>query len=332
MIVAKTPFRISFFGGGSDFPAWYNEHEGAVLSSTINKYCYITCRHLPGFFDYKHRFTYSEIESVNKPEEVQHPVIRAMLERYDIQRGLEVSYNADLPARSGLGSSSAFTAGLLNAIHALNEGRRLCKRELLARTLELEHNILHENSGSQDQVAAVYGGLNFIKFAANDEIKVEKAIIPRKNLEELQDSLLLVFTGIQRMAEGIEADKLSSMNAHKVNYRTIHQMAIDAYSLLQSPNFTLTAFGELLNTAWKNKKELSKLVTNSYIDEICQAGLDAGAVGTKVLGAGGGGFVLFVVPQELKQKVRQKLQGLIDIPVKFETAGSSIVLYEPEGI
>ena len=331
MIVSKTPFRISFFGGGSDFPLFYNENGGAVLSTTINKYGYINCRFLPNFFEYKHHFTYSKIESVNNTNEIQHPVIKAVLERYPLERGLEIGYNADLPARSGLGSSSAFTAGLLNTLHAL-QGKMVTKSELLRQTLEIEHKILNEHSGSQDQTAAVFGGFNFIQFTKEGEILPQKVIAPSDNIKQLEDSILLIFTGIQRFAENIEKDKIKQLEKKKSHYVTMHQMAIDAYALLQSDNFSLNAFSDLLNESWRVKQDLSNKVSNDYILEIQKVGLSAGALGAKILGAGGGGFILFLVNPEKRQQVIEKLKPLIHIPVKFERSGTSIVIYEPDGI
>jgi D-glycero-alpha-D-manno-heptose-7-phosphate kinase len=331
MIVSKTPFRISFFGGGSDFPLFYNENGGAVLSTTINKYAYINCRYLPNFFNYKYHLTYSIIERVNHTSEIQHPVFKAVLEKHQLKQGLEVSYNADLPARSGLGSSSAFTAGLLNTLHAL-QGKMVAKPELLRQTLEIEHKILKENSGSQDQTAAVFGGFNFIQFTKDGEIIPQKVIAPGDNIKQLEDSILLIFTGIQRFAENIEKDKIAQLEKKKSHYVTMHQMAMDAYSLLQSENFSLNEFSDLLNESWRVKQDLSNKVSNDYILEIQKAGLAAGALGTKILGAGGGGFILFLVNPEKRHQIIEKLKPLIHIPVKFEKSGSSIVVYEPDGL
>lgn len=331
MIVSKTPFRISFFGGGSDFPQWYNENGGAVLSTTINKYAYINCRYLPSFFEYKHRLTYSTIESVTHTSEIQHPVIKAVFEKYGVEEGLEIGYNADLPARSGLGSSSSFTAGLLNALHAL-KGIKLTKKELLDLTLEIEHDVLRENSGSQDQTAAAYGGFNFIQFSQERGIIVEKVIAPDENLKKLEDSILLVFTGIQRFADNIEEDKIAQIKSKKAYYATMQQMAIEAYAQLQSTNFSIVEFGKLLNESWKIKQNLSDKVSNNHIVKIHDAGMAAGALGSKLLGAGGGGFVLFLVDQDKRQRVIDKLSPLINIPIKFDHTGSSIVIYEPNGI
>lgn len=331
MIISKTPLRISFFGGGSDFPQFYTKFGGAVLSTTINKYCYINCRFLPSFFDYKHRFTYSRIESVNHTSEIQHPVIKAVLEKYGNEQGLEIGYNSDLPARSGLGSSSSFTVGLLNALHALR-GKKLTNKELLNQTLEIEHTLLNESSGAQDQTAAVYGGFNFINFTKDNQIIPEKVIAPKANIKKLEDSILLIFTGIQRYANDIEKDKIAQLANKKADYLSMYQMAVSAYSQLQSENFSVSEFGELLNDAWKIKQELSQKVSNDRILEIHEVGMSAGALGSKILGAGGGGFILFLVDPEYRHQVIRKLMPLIEIPIKFENSGSSIVVYEPSGL
>ena len=254
-----------------------------------------------------------------------------MLEKYGIKEGLEIGYNADLPARSGLGSSSSFTAGLLNALHAL-KGIKLTKRELLVKTLEIEHDVMQENSGSQDQAAAAYGGFNFIQFSQESGINVQKVIAPDVNLKKIEDSVLLVFTGIQRFANNIEEDKIAQIKSKKSYYTTMHQMAIDAYAQLQSTNFSIVEFGKLLSESWKIKQNLSDKVSNSQVGLIHEAGMSAGALGAKLLGAGGGGFVLFLVEPDQRQQIIDKLSPLIHIPIKFDKTGSSIVIYEPDGI
>jgi D-glycero-alpha-D-manno-heptose-7-phosphate kinase len=330
MIVSKTPFRISFFGGGSDYPAWYLENGGAVISTTIDKYCFISCRPLPKFFDHNHRIVYSIIESVKNINEIQHPSVREVLNWKRIKTGLEIHHDGDLPARSGLGSSSAFTVGLLNALEAL-EGKIISKKDLAKNAIHIEQNIINENVGSQDQVATSYGGLNKIKFNNDNSFNVEKIIIHPQRYKELDDNLLLFFTGTTRFASTIAEEQIKNIKNTSNQINEMVEMVDHSISILRN-NDSIDEFGKLLNKSWVLKKTLSTKISNNLIDNIYETALSNGALGGKLLGAGGGGFILFYVPKKKQKAVRQALDKLNNVPFNFDNQGSSIVLYEPNGL
>jgi len=330
MVISKTPLRISLFGGGTDYPAWYRENGGAVLASTIDKYCYITCRYLPPFFPHKHRIVYSTVETVNNISEIQHPAIRAILENFKEERGLEIHYDADLPAKTGVGSSSSFTVGFVNALKALR-GELIEKNDLAKLAIHLEQNIMKENVGAQDQILAAYGNFNKIEFNQDGSFKITPLALESEQLISLQNHFMLFFTGVTRIASDVVADQLDNIKNVNNHYRKIHALVEEALSFLNKPSSPIIEIGKLLHESWLLKRELSKTITNPEIDNIYQAGLDAGAIGGKILGAGGGGFILFFAKPEVQPKIREKLKHLIQVPFKFEPTGSKIVLYEPNG-
>jgi len=330
MVISKTPLRISLFGGGTDYPAWYRENGGAVLASTIDKYCYITCRYLPPFFPHKHRIVYSTVETVNNISEIQHPAIRAILENFKEERGLEIHYDADLPAKTGVGSSSSFTVGFVNALKALR-GELIEKNDLAKLAIHLEQNIMKENVGAQDQILAAYGNFNKIEFNQDGSFKITPLALESEQLISLQNHFMLFFTGVTRIASDVVADQLDNIKNVNNHYRKIHALVEEALSFLNKPSSPIIEIGKLLHESWLLKRELSKTITNPEIDNIYQAGLDAGAIGGKILGAGGGGFILFFAKPEVQPKIREKLKHLIHVPFKFEPTGSKIVLYEPNG-
>jgi len=328
MIISQTPFRISFFGGGTDYPTWFNEHSGAVFSTTINKYVYITCRHLPPFFEHKHRIVYSKIEMVSDLSEIDHPSVRACFREMGVEEGLEIHYDGDLPARSGIGSSSSFTVGLLNALSAMR-GQMRSKQELAEQALYIEQQVIKEAVGSQDQVAAAFGGLNRIDFHTNGSFSVKPVIVAPERVEEFNDRLMLFFTGQSRIAATVATSKISNLNNKADHLRKMYKMVDQAQKILQSPSGDLNDLGRMLHDAWRLKRELSDKVSNSTIDEIYQAGVQAGALGGKILGAGGGGFVLFYVPRDQQDTVRKALRKLLEVDFRFERNGSQIVHYNP---
>ena len=331
MIISRTPFRISFFGGGTDYPEWYREHGGAVLATTIDKYCYISVRELPPFFEHKFRVVYSIVENVQDISEIQHPAVRGVLEWLKVGKGLEIHHDGDLPARSGLGSSSAFTVGLINAVHALN-GRYVSKDTLASEAIHVEQCVLHERVGLQDQISAAFGGFNHISLATSGAYSVHPMVLPRERLDMLQDHLLLVFTGISRTAAEIAQTVVSNLKHKAGEMRTIQQMVDEAINILSSQTRDLTEFGRLLNDVWTLKRSLSDRVSNSTVDNLYDAAIRSGAVGGKLLGAGGGGFMLLFVKPEHRPRLVEALGKLIRVPFKFEMSGGRIVLYQPDGL
>jgi D-glycero-alpha-D-manno-heptose-7-phosphate kinase len=331
MIITRTPFRISFFGGGTDYPGWFREHGGAVLATTINKYCYITCRNLPPFFNHKHRIVYSNIENVKSNSEIQHPAVRAVFDWANVESGLEIHHDGDLPARSGLGSSSSFTVGLLNALHGLN-GRMVDKQSLASDAIHIEQNCIRENVGSQDQVSAAFGGFNKIEFHRNDTFNVAPVILPRGRDVELKKHLMLCFTGFSRIASEVAKSKIENLKARTAELTYMRSMVDQAIDILQAPSVPIEAFGELLGTSWMYKRSLSERVSTPEIDELYQAAKDAGAIGGKLLGAGGGGFLLLFARPENHAAIRDRLKNLIYVPFEFEDSGSRVVLYQPNGL
>ncbi len=331
MIITRTPFRISFFGGGTDYPAWYRENGGAVLATTIDKYCYITCRRLPQFFEHKHRIVYSVIEDVREISEIRHPAVRAILGWAGIEEGLEIHHDGDLPARSGLGSSSSFTVGLVHALHALN-GRMVSKEDLATEAIHIEQNVIGENVGSQDQVSAAFGGFNRIEFRQNDTFQVSPIILPKERLDELQNSLMFFFTGISRIADEIAKSKIDNFKNRVTELKRMGEMVDEGIRILHAPEASLDEFGKLLDESWRYKRSLSSLVSTRDIDQIYEEALKVGAIGGKIIGAGGGGFLLLFVRPELQDKMRSHLHRLIHVPFKFENSGSRVVLYQPNGL
>jgi D-glycero-alpha-D-manno-heptose-7-phosphate kinase len=329
MIITRTPLRISFFGGGTDYPAWYRLHGGAVLSTTIDKCCYITCRWLPPFFEYHSRISYSKVENVPNNTAIEHPSVRACLRFLGIDQGVEVHHVADLPARTGLGTSSAFTVGLLLGLYAL-KGRMRDKHGLAADAIRVEQDLLQEAVGAQDQVSAAHGAFNFIKFHADGAIDVKRILAPPGRLTDLEQHLALFFTGFSRTASEIAKEQVRVTPQRETELKMMLQMVNEAETIITDPNRTLDEFGRLLHETWQLKRSLTQNITNAGIDDIYEAGLSAGALGGKLLGAGGGGFMLFFVSPERRQALRMKLKKLLCVPFSFSNRGSHVVVYEPE--
>jgi D-glycero-alpha-D-manno-heptose-7-phosphate kinase len=330
MIISRTPFRISLFGGGTDYPAWYREHGGAVIGMAINKYCYLSVRWLPPFFEHRSRIVYSQVELINDIADIQHPAVRGILSEMGISRGIEIHHDADLPARSGLGSSSAFTVGLLHALNAL-EHRMIAKRDLAKEAIRIEQDVLKENVGSQDQLWAAYGGFNRMDFHPDDTFAVNPIVLSPGRREALSQSLMLCFTGFSRFASDFANDQINNMNNRKRQLRTMRTMVDAAADILSDERSPVRELGELLHESWVLKRELSDTVSNREIDDIYEAGRDAGALGGKLLGAGGGGFMVFLAEPEKHDAIRERLKKLIHVNVDFDTDGSKIVLYQPDG-
>jgi len=331
MVITSTPLRISFFGGGTDYPVWYRENSGAVLSTTINKSCYITCRRLPPFFEYHSRISYSKVENVRRNDAIEHPSVRGCLQFLGIHEGVEVHHVADLPARTGLGTSSAFTVGLLLGLYALQDRMR-DKHALAKDAIYVEQELLQEAVGAQDQVNAAYGGFNRINFQANGEIEVKRVLASPNRLAELERNLALYFTGFARTASEIAQEQVKMTPQRKLELDTMLQLVAEAESIVTNPTRSLNEFGSLLHEGWQIKRSLTQKITNASIDEIYEAGLSAGALGGKLLGAGGGGFMLFFVPPERRQAVRERLKKLLCIPFSFASRGSHVVVYEPDEV
>lgn len=331
MIISRTPFRVSFFGGGTDYPAWFKDHGGAVLATTIDKYCYISVRVLPPFFAHRYRLVYSVVENVKEISEIQHPAARAVLQWNGNHDGLEIHHDGDLPARSGLGSSSAFTVGLINAIKAL-EGRLISKDELARDAIHIEQCVLREPVGSQDQISAAFGGFNRITFRPDGSFNLEPIVLPAERHDELQRHLMLFFSGISRYSSDISQTKIDNIAARSGELTAMYNMVDQAIAILRDTDTPISEFGKLLHEAWSLKKRLSDRVSTDFIDDVYLTACRAGAIGGKVLGAGGGGFVLFFVPPERQAAVREALRELIYVPFQLESAGSRIVLYSPNGL
>jgi D-glycero-alpha-D-manno-heptose-7-phosphate kinase len=329
MIICRTPYRISFFGGGTDYPAWYRENRGAVLSTSINKYSYITCRYLPPFFDYRFRIRYYQREETNCISEIRHPSVRECLQFMEIDKGVDLVHHGDLPARSGLGSSSTFTVGLLHALHALKH-RMPTKRDLALQAMRIEQEIIKECVGSQDQTAAAFGGLNQIEFGGSNEIVVKPIIMEPGKLERLQQSTMLFFTGFVRSASEVVQEQVQNIQDRRAELTEMHALVDEAVNLLLQPGDELREFGNLLDRQWKIKRRLGSRVSNSKIDAIYETGIRAGAHGGKLLGAGNGGFILFLVEPERKERIRRSLEPLLHVPCRFEFLGSQIVYYSPD--
>jgi D-glycero-alpha-D-manno-heptose-7-phosphate kinase len=305
MIISRTPFRISFFGGGTDYPVWYKEHSGAVLATSINKYSYITCRYLPPFFEHKFRIVYSKTETTQTVSEIQHPAVRATLDFMDIKNGVEIHHDGDLPARTGLGSSSSFTVGLVHALYALY-GKMVTKRQLALDAIHVEQNILRENVGAQDQTSAAFGGFNKIEFGGSHHIQVNPITLNPVKCHNLQDHLMLYFTGFSRIASEIAGEQIKKTPDKQNELFKMREMVDEAIGILNGSDSDISDFGKLLHESWKIKRSLTDKISTPQIDKIYNDAFKAGALGGKLLGAGGGGFVLFFVEPEFQPAVRKK--------------------------
>lgn len=328
MIISRTPYRISFFGGGTDYPSWYTNHGGAVLATSIDKYCYITCRYLPPFFEHKSRIVYSKIENCQTIEEIQHPAVREVLRYLRLDRGVEIHHDGDLPARSGMGSSSSFTVGLLHALYAL-KGIMPTKHELAMQSIHIEQELIRETVGSQDQTLAAYGGFNHVQFLQNGEISVRPVIMTSERSHQLNAHLMLFYTGIKRTAADVADSYVHDMESKRRQLRIMKDLVAESLSLLNRDE-GLHGFGELLHEAWLAKRSLSASVTNSSVDDAYDAARRAGATGGKITGAGGGGFMLLFVPPERQGAVRAALNNLVHVPFAFDYNGSQIVYHTHE--
>ncbi|MBM3882900.1 MAG: kinase [Verrucomicrobia bacterium] len=328
MIITRTPFRISFFGGGTDYPAWYRLHGGAVLATTIDKYCYITCRYLPPFFENRHRIVYSRVENCQTIDQIEHPAVREGLRHFGFDRGVEIHHEGDLPARSGMATSSAFMVGLLHALHALR-GEIASKPQLAKEAIHLEQEVIRENVGSQDQVSAAYGGLNHICFQTSGDISVHPVPLSPSRLAELNAHLMLFYTGVKRTASDVAASYVAGLESKKRQLRILKDLLEESLTVLCSAS-SLRAFGELLHEAWLVKRSFSQVVSNRHVEAIYDHAQRAGALGGKLLGAGGGGFMLLFVEPDAQPRVRDALKELIQVPFEFESAGSQIIFYQPE--
>lgn len=331
MIISRTPFRISFFGGGTDYRAWCDSEPGAVLSTTIDKYCYLTCRVLPPFFDVKFRVVWSHIETVSRISEILHPAVRECLRmlEFDEETGLEIHHQGDLPARAGMGSSSSFAVGLIKALMALR-GKIVSKSQLAAMAIDLEQERLRDNVGAQDQVAAAYGGLNLIHFEPGGRFRVEAVPLPAVRLQQLQDRLMLFYTGSSRLASEVAAGIVRNLPSKKPELRRVRAMVDEALAILTGGG-DLDDFGRLLDENWRIKRALSSGVTNPTIDHAYEVARAHGAIGGKLLGAGGAGFMVFYVPEDRRASVAQALHPCLHVRFKFEQEGSVLVHYEPDG-
>jgi D-glycero-alpha-D-manno-heptose-7-phosphate kinase len=329
MIISRTPFRISFFGGGTDYPVYYQENGGAVLATAINRYCYINLRYLPPFFEYNHRIVYRKIEMVNKIDEIQHLSVRECLRYMKVKNGLEIHHDGDLPARSGLGSSSSFTVGMLNALFAL-KGQLISKDYLAEAAIHVEQEMIRENVGSQDQTMAAFGGLNIVRFNSQQgkHLQVQPVCLKSKKLEEFQNHLMLFFTGIVRTASDLAGEQIKKTSKKKSELSEMYSM-VDIAADILSNGRDIKDFGLLLHETWQLKRSLTDRISNNIIDEIYDKARNAGAIGGKILGAGGGGFILFFVEQERQAQVKEAL-GLLHVPFNFEHEGSRIIYYKPE--
>ena len=324
MIISKTPYRISFFGGGSDYPSWYLKNGGSVLSSTIDKYIYISCRNLPPFFDHKFRFVWSQIEKVKSINQIKHNAVREMLKYYKMNKGLEIHYDGDLPARSGVGSSSVFVVGLMNLFNVFQK-KKVTKKKLAEESIKFEQKILNEVVGSQDQIAAAYGGFNKIIFKKGGTFSVNKININKNKINNLNKNLLLVYTGYKRTAHDIAKSYVNKLRGSKEKHiLRILSYVKEGERILKEGK--LNDFGKLLHESWLEKKRLSSSISNSKIDDIYNRAYNNGALGGKLLGAGGGGFFLFYVPYYKQNYFLKKMNYLTNVPFNFSFKGSEILI------
>jgi D-glycero-alpha-D-manno-heptose-7-phosphate kinase len=326
MIISRTPFRISLFGGGTDYPIHYKKHGGAVLASSINKYCYITCRYLPPFFEHKNRIVYREVELTKKIGEIKHPSVRECLNFMKINKGVEIHHDGDLPARAGLGTSSSFTVGLLNVLYAL-KGKIVTKRQLALDAIHVEQDRIKENVGSQDQITAAFGGFNKIEFDGDEVFQVQPVTLKSEKIQLLQDNMMLFFTGFNRTASMIAHEQIKKTPEREKELKRMAEMVDEAVDILNENDSDLTDFGKLLHENWMIKRKLTSKITTSQIDKIYEKARKNGALGGKLLGAGGGGFMLLFVEPDKQKKIMDKLKNLLYVPFCFEKLGSQIIYY-----
>ena len=327
MIISKTPYRISFFGGGTDYPSWYSENPGAVLATTINKYCYISAKYNTNLDVINHKIIWSHIENVYSFKDILHPAVREGLlqMQMDETKGLEIYHSGDLPARTGIGSSSSFCVGLINSLANLNE-KPLNKTDLALKAIELEQNILNEKVGSQDQIAASFGGFNKIIFNKDSSFNVEKIEIKQETLSTLNKNMSLYYTGtrIGRNSSDVISDMVNNFDSNYSLLTELESFVEEGIALLKKSD--ISNFGKLLNESWKIKKSLGKEISNEHINEIYDTAINCGAYGGKILGAGGAGFIMFIIPESNKTTLKEKLKNCTEVPFEFENSGSKIIL------
>jgi len=323
MLISRTPYRISFFGGATDYPVWYQEQGAALLATTINHYCYLHCRLLPAFFQHKSRVVWSQIEEVLDHANIQHPSVRAVLTWLKFNQGIEIHHQGDLPARTGLGSSSAFTVGLLNAIYTL-QNKETSKQQIAEEAIYLERDLLNESVGIQDQITTSYGGFNKIEIDTTGHFTVNPVALSQSRLRDFEEHLLLFFTGISRNASNIAAEKIRSIPHKRQELEGLQKHVSQALKILQGDH-DLSEVGHLLHESWMLKREICSSVSTPFIDNLYQRACQAGAVGGKLLGAGGGGFLLVFAKPENKEKIKIALSDLLEVPFHFESEGSQIV-------
>lgn len=327
MIITKTPFRMSFFGGGTDMAEYFKENGGAVLSTTFDKYCYVNVRHLPRFFDYSTELSYSKIERVTDVDTIQHPAIRNAMKMLDMHE-IRLTYEADLPARSGLGTSSSFAVGMLNAFYAI-KGKYADKRKLADEAIYLERVLCKEAGGWQDQIAASFGGFNRINFNS-DGYEVLPVIVSPETKKQLNNNLMMFFTGFTRFSSDVQKANASGKKDKKAKLEHMYKLTDEAELILTDKNKDLDDFGRLLDETWKLKKQTGATISTNSIDDFYKKGVEAGALGGKLLGAGGGGFLLFYVQPDKQERVRYAMRDLMSIPFKFEDGGTRVIHYTPE--
>lgn len=327
MIITRTPFRVSLFGGSTDFPSYFNENGGTVISSAIDKYCYVTVHNLPHIFKYKTIISYSVQERVNSYDEIKNPVVRESMRLFDMHN-LKINYDSDLPARSGLGTSSAFAVGLLGALHQLR-GDTYSKKQLADEAIEVERCLCAEAGGWQDQVAVAFGGMNRIDFSGGS-YTVTPINISQRRKRELNDNMLLYFTGKFRTSTDIQQRVEKEIINKPDTLRQMKDIALRAQKVLENENENLDKIGEMLDESWKLKRSLSSAISGEYIDELYSAALSAGALGGKLLGAGEGGFLLLYTGADNKERVREKLKKLGNVPFRFTDDGFSVIHDVPD--
>lgn len=326
MIITRTPLRISFFGGGTDYPVYYRKHGGKILSTTISKYNYLTVRELPPFFDHKYRIRYFKSEYKNLIEEIDHPSVRECLKFLDYSKGIELVHTGDVPAMSGLGSSSAFSVGMLHSLYAL-KGEFVTKRKLALEAIDIEQNRIGESVGSQDQVAAAFGGLNIIEFMKNGQINVTPVTISSQRIKDLEKSIVIFFTGISRSASEIAQTQILESENKTKELDLMKDMVDEAVGILYSKQRNLDDFGHLLNESWQLKRSITQKISNDFIDSVYERGIKAGAIGGKLLGAGGGGFIAFYVNERKRKRLIEQMSDLLHVPFHFDQMGSHIIHY-----
>ncbi|MBQ8086443.1 MAG: kinase [Lachnospiraceae bacterium] len=328
MIITKTPFRMSFFGGGTDMEIFFREHSGAVLSTTFDKYCYVTVRHLPKFFDYSTELAYSKMERVKNVEDIEHPAVRNAMKMLNMHE-IRLTYEADLPARSGLGTSSSFAVGMLNAFYCL-KGKYADKKKLANEAIYLERELCQEAGGWQDQIAAAFGGMNRIEFNKDGTYDVRPIIIHPERKKQLNDNLLMFFTGFTRFSSEMQKVNQAGYEEKIKQLQQMYALVGDAEKVLEDKYSDLDDFGRMLDTTWRLKRQTGGAITTNSIDALYEKGIEAGALGGKLLGAGGGGFLVFYVQPEKRADVMEAMKELLYVPFRFEDGGTQVIHYMPE--